>query len=230
MTQSTQHPIMSDDNLQLINQVGMQEGWALFNDGHDDDTEYRIERDDEANVFSGDDEAIAFVERLALVGSKVHKLALDVHGFRDDYKDFLPLDSSSIDAIDQLALSEGWVFGTVNGSGVDRFQISRLDESLVFATDADAYAFVKGKAFDGGAYHKMAIAAHGKTHDAVTGLRTVIAEVKISVTYLVPTGMPVSDLHGLLDDNLSNFVGGGGLTGDTEATVESQEVTIKMDI
>lgn len=229
MPQSNQHPIMSDGNLELITQVGMQEGWALFKDGLNDHN-YRIERDDEADVFPGDDEAIAFVERLALLGSKVHKLALDVHGFRDEFKDFLPLDVTSIEAIDQLALSEGWVFGTVSDRGEDRFQISKLDDSSTFASDADAYAFVKLKAAAGGAYHKMAMAAHGKSHCAVTGMVSVKAEVKISVTYLVPVGMKTSELHDLLDTNVNHLIGSGGLTGDTEAEAESYNVDIKMDI
>lgn len=229
MSQSTQHPIMSDQSLDLITQVGMQEGWALFNDGLNDHN-YRIERDDEAGIFTGDDEAIAFVERLALVGSKVHKLALDVHGFRDEYKDWLPLDVASIEAIDQLALSEGWVFGTVDDHGGERFQISKLDDVTTFASDADAYAFVKLKAAAGAAYHKMAMAAHGKSHSAVTGMTSVKAEVKIAITYLVPVGMPTSEIHSLLDANVSHMIGSGGLTGDTEAEAESYDVDIKMDI
>lgn len=229
MPQSNQHPIMSDENLDLITQVGMQEGWALFNDGLNDHN-YRIERDDEAGIFPGDDEAIAFVERLSLLGSKVHKLALDVHGFRDEFKDFLPLGATSIEAIDQLALSEGWVFGTINYRGIETFQISKLDDSNKFASDADAYDFVKSKAAAGGAYHKMAMAAHGKSHSAVTGMISVKAEVKITVTYLLPVGMKSSELHGLLDANVNHLIGSGGLTGDTEAETESYNVDIKMDI
>lgn len=45
------------------------EGWGIFNDGE-------IQRDDEADVFAGDDEAIAFVRRRAIEGSHLHAAAL----------------------------------------------------------------------------------------------------------------------------------------------------------
>lgn len=45
------------------------EGWGIFNDN-------TIQRDDEADVFAGDDEAIAFVRRRAAEGSQLHAAAL----------------------------------------------------------------------------------------------------------------------------------------------------------
>ena len=41
-----------------INALAEQEGWAVFNDR-------QIQRDDEANKFAGDEEALAHVRRLA---------------------------------------------------------------------------------------------------------------------------------------------------------------------
>jgi len=50
--------------------LGQAEGWALFNDDRD------LQRDDEQNRFASDDDAHAYVTRMAAVGSPVHAYAL----------------------------------------------------------------------------------------------------------------------------------------------------------
>lgn len=49
------------------------QGWCIFND-----TE--IQRDDEAGVFDGDDDAIAYVRRQAKRGRPEAIRALEIHG------------------------------------------------------------------------------------------------------------------------------------------------------
>lgn len=51
--------------------LGQAEGWALFND----DTS--IQRDDEADRFASDEDALAYVRRMASAGSPVHAYALE---------------------------------------------------------------------------------------------------------------------------------------------------------
>lgn len=221
---------MPQDLYALVNRVASNEGWALMTIGIAHGEGYRIERDDETGVFKDDDAAIKFVERLALGGSMTHQLALAAHADFDDYRELLPLSESGIHDIEQIAMSEGWLFDRYdNGEGA-KFQITMHENSNVFRSYEETYAFVKLKAAAGSLQHRMAIAAHRKGEGVVTGMVTVKAEAKISITYLLPAGMPTSELHRLLDDNLSHFIGGGGLTGDTEATADSHDVTIKMDI
>jgi hypothetical protein len=221
---------LSEEENQAINTVGAREGWCLVTYGTSAGEGYRIERDDEAAVFAADHTAIEFVAGLSANGSKIHKLAMTAHAACEDYRDYLPLAASSIEDIDQLALSEGWLFGTVDDHGVDRFQVSNHDDANKFASDADAYVFVKLRATAGSTLHKMALAAHGQKHSDVMGMRTVQAQVVISVTYLVPRDMNSGDLQSLLDENVSHMIGNGGLTGHTEATAEKYDVTVKMDI
>lgn len=49
--------------------VADAEGWGIFNGGE-------VQRDDEANTFASDDDARAYVERMAAAGSPVHAAAL----------------------------------------------------------------------------------------------------------------------------------------------------------
>lgn len=53
------------------------EGWCVFN--VDGGGPLEIERDDEAEVFESDDEAIAHVRRRAKAGSELHQKAITLH-------------------------------------------------------------------------------------------------------------------------------------------------------
>ena len=61
-----------DDLAARINWFAESEGWAVFNGNE-------IQRDDALDKFASDDEAIAFVQRLADLGSQLHLSALDLH-------------------------------------------------------------------------------------------------------------------------------------------------------
>lgn len=52
-----------------VDAVADAEGWGIFNGGE-------LQRDDEANTFASDDDARAYVERMAAAGSPVHAAAL----------------------------------------------------------------------------------------------------------------------------------------------------------
>lgn len=54
-----------------INWFAEVEGWGLFNDGE-------IQRDDEADIFASDEEAVEHVRRLAEAGSALHREALSL--------------------------------------------------------------------------------------------------------------------------------------------------------
>jgi hypothetical protein len=61
-----------DDLAAQINWFAESEGWAIFNGN-------QIQRDDELAKFETDEDAIAFVQRLADLGSQLHLSALDLH-------------------------------------------------------------------------------------------------------------------------------------------------------
>jgi hypothetical protein len=62
-------------------QIEDGEGWALFNV----ETRPEIQRDDEADVFASDEDAIAFVADRAKDGSDPHLRALALHYGVDEY-------------------------------------------------------------------------------------------------------------------------------------------------
>lgn len=64
--------VSASDIAAQINTACEQEGWAVFND-------CEIQRDDELDAFASDDDAIAHVARLAMLGSQPHTLALALH-------------------------------------------------------------------------------------------------------------------------------------------------------
>jgi predicted RNA-binding Zn-ribbon protein involved in translation (DUF1610 family) len=57
-------------------EIAHSEGWGLFEASNGEE---QIQRDDEADVFSNDDEARAYVRRRAQSGSAAHKRALATH-------------------------------------------------------------------------------------------------------------------------------------------------------
>lgn len=240
MLNSTNPLLLTKEQSSAIELATHREGWFFVSNGGTEGG-YHIERDAEMGTFLSDDEAIKFVERLATNGSTLHQMALTHHQQTEslnsaplDLTGLLPLDELTIADIDAAAQSEGWLFGTILADGADRFKIngaeqfmiSKLDESTVFASDDEAYLFVRRKATAGSLHHKLAIAAHGQSHSVVTGLTRVKAKLEIEIDYLLPPEMNQADIEQLLKDNASQFIGSGGITGDTEATTESYEVKV----
>lgn len=60
------------------NPKNSKEGWDLFFSEGSDNGDYQIQRIDEMNIFENDIQAIKFVYKRALEGSKRHKKALAV--------------------------------------------------------------------------------------------------------------------------------------------------------
>jgi hypothetical protein len=60
-----------EDLTEAINVFAQHEGWGIFNG-----TE--LQRDDELNIFANDDDALAFVKRLADAGSVLHQHAIEL--------------------------------------------------------------------------------------------------------------------------------------------------------
>lgn len=58
------------------NYKNVEEGWDLFFSDGSDSGDYQIQRIDEMNLFENDIEAIKFVYKKALEGSKRHRKAL----------------------------------------------------------------------------------------------------------------------------------------------------------
>lgn len=232
MLNSASPPLLTKEQFNAIDMATHREGWFFVsNDGPEGG--YHIERDDEMAKFPGDDEAIEFVERLAIHGSTLHQLALAHHQQTEsmnsaplDLAGLLPLEDLTIADIDTVAQSEGWLFGTILVDDIERFLISKLDESKVFASDAEAYLFVRRKATAGSIRHKMALAAHGQSHAVVTGLSRLKVKLEIEINYLLPSKMNHADIERLLKDNADQFIGNGGLTGDTDATTDSYDVKV----
>jgi hypothetical protein len=140
---------------------------------------------------------------------------------------WLPIHPEDIERIDQLASQDGWLFGTVDDEGGERFFISKRDESDVFETDADAVKYVTKLAGMGRIWHRMAVEAHGKTPKEVLGL--IDAKVTLDIAYLLPKGMDPSEISRLLEENIQHMIGSGGLTGHTEALADSYNVTVKVE-
>lgn len=75
---------LTDEQLGIITQVSVTEGWALF--CHDEaENLHHIERDDEAGMFDDDESAIVFIQRRASEGSSIHALALAAHNSCPEY-------------------------------------------------------------------------------------------------------------------------------------------------
>lgn len=224
---------LTSDQVKSIHLAARGEGWKLVADeglGGSLHIEHRVGYEG----FSGDDKAIAFVNNLALNGSLLHKIAIMQHsmtvfGSHDHITAMgVPhLLESSIDQVDQLAQSEGWLFGTVDDCDTEVFRISKLDDSATFASDAEAYRFVTSKAAAGSVLHRMALSAHGQSRHSVTGMRPVKAKVEIDITYLLPPSMSPDDVEEILKDNIDRFIGNGGLTGDSDAMTDSYDVKVE---
>lgn len=143
-----------------------------------------------------------------------------------------PLSSADIDMIEATALNEGWVFGQIDlNDGQYVFAVSRYDMSEAFTSDEGALVFVQRLADMGSSIHQMAVAAHMQPIAQVKGYKGQIinAKIIIDITYSLPEGMKARELDSLLNDNINSFIGNGGLTGDTEASVELHDATISVE-
>lgn len=215
---------------QMIALVAEKEGWALMSISAQHDRGYRIESDEISGIFLSDDLAVRFVEHLSMNGSAVHALAFFAHCSAIGNNNFLPLADTMIEKISEIALEDGWVFGTIDGDEGEKFVISKHDEANVFGSDSDAYNFVMQKAGRQSVYHKMALAAHNGSYSTVTGFTTVNARVSLDIEYKVPNGMNADELEELLKANMINMIGNGGLTGETEATAEVYDLDVKVGL
>ena len=59
--------------IQLINTIAKEEGWGIFYCEGSDSGDYQVQRIDDDAVFDNDIDAIRFVNKLACLGSSVHK-------------------------------------------------------------------------------------------------------------------------------------------------------------
>lgn len=152
---------MSDAHNEDLNE-NASEGWDLFELDSGPQPTLQIQRDDEANLFESDAEALAFVHKLAREGSVRHKEALAKHvAHTNGY--VIPLHVKS----------EGWV---LNGfvDGPLSIQIDMQDDRYIFEYDADALEFVKSQAAQGSEIHRLAL----DLHNASNGIQAELASLE----------------------------------------------------
>lgn len=81
---------LTSDAMYEINNLGVSEGWLLsLQQGGSDNGRFMIERDDDAEDFATDDDALEHVKRQAELGSEIHRDALLAHGQLEN--DVLPV-------------------------------------------------------------------------------------------------------------------------------------------
>jgi hypothetical protein len=116
-----------------INEMAMHEGWALFYLSNHDPIP-KIQRDDEAGVFPGDDEAIEHVEQCAKAGSLFHRLALTLHNTPDDESEKEPLSQNDLDALHAEGFQE-WAMLESNFLGAPALTVSTRNGCLPLTRD-----------------------------------------------------------------------------------------------
>jgi hypothetical protein len=113
------------------------EGWDLFS--IDPEGVLRIQKEDEADIFETDAEAIEYVEIRAEEGSERHQKALEKH-------------------LANANAAEGWDLFSINDK--DTLQIQKYDQSDKFASDDAAIEFVERRAQEGSVRHQIALERH----------------------------------------------------------------------